>query len=280
MNETIPGPLLALRDARPATHPDRNSPGPRAAHAPVENHLLAALPRAEYQRLLASLEPVTMAFEEVLYEPGEPIRHVYFPSVCLVSLLTLVDRHLALEVGLVGNEGMVGIPLVLGDGVSSIRALVQGAGVAMRMESATFLRELRRSPHLQHALDRYTNSLMVQVAQTAACNRFHVVEERLARWLLMTRDRVHSNDFRMTQEFLAHMLGVRRVGITKAAGALQRRALIKYTRGNISILDGPGLEAAACRCYQVVKNVQDRGQDGYSKRPKKPAVAVLEYGKG
>jgi CRP-like cAMP-binding protein len=269
MIEKVAGALLALHGGSPATESIRTSPEPRTGAAAVENHLLAAIPRSEYQRLLAGLEPVTMTFGEVLYEPGEPIRHVYFPGVCLVSLLTLVDRHLALEVGLVGNEGMVGVPLALGDGVSSIRALVQGAGVAMRMESSNFLRELRRSPHLQHALNRYTHTLMVQVAQTAACNRFHVVEERLARWLLMTRDRVQSNDFRMTQEFLSHMLGVRRVGITKAASALQRRELITYSRGNISILDGAGLEAASCGCYQVVKNIQEQAQDGYSKRPRK-----------
>ena len=209
-----------------------------------------------------------------LYEPGDPIRHVYFPRFGLVSLLTLVDQHLALEVGLVGNEGMVGIPLALGDGVSTLRALVQGEGAAMRMKSTTFLKELRRSPHLQRALNHYTNTLMAQVVQTAACNRFHVVEERLARWLLMTRDRVQANEFPMTQEFLSHMLGVRRVGITKAAGALQRHKLIRYSRGKISILDGQGLEAAACQCYRVVKNMQDHAQDSYSERKKRPAAAV------
>lgn len=221
----------------------------------IENNLLAAVPRKEYRRLLAGLEPVTLTFGEVLYEPGDAIRHVYFPGVCLVSLLTLVEDHLALEVGLVGREGMVGVPLALGVGVSPFRALVQGAGVAMRMKSAPFLKELRQSLHLRQALYRYTHTLMAQVAQTAACNRFHVVQKRLARWLLMTRDRVESNDFPQTQEFLSHMLGVRRVGVTKAAGELQQRKLIEYSRGNIRIVDQQGLEAASCSCYQAARNI-------------------------
>lgn len=230
---------------------------PAANRVPLANSLLSALPRREYQRLLTSLEPVTLTFGEVLYEPGQPIRHIYFPNDSLVSLLTVVDGHLALEVGLVGHEGMVGIPLVLGINVSSVRALVQGGGTAMRMKSGSFLREFRQSPPLQRELHRYTHVLMAQVTQTAACNRFHVVEARLARWLLMTRDRVRSDQFRLTQEFLAHMLGVRRVGVTKAASALHRRGLISYSRGNIRILDQKGLEAASCRCYRVVKDMHD-----------------------
>ena len=221
----------------------------------IGNSLLAAVPRKVYARLLAGLEPVTLNFGEVLYEPGQAIRHVYFPDASLVSLLTLADGHLALEVGLIGREGMVGIPLALGVGISPIRALVQGAGAAMRMKSAPFLKELRHNLHLQHALYRYTHTLMAQVAQTAACNRFHMVEERLARWLLMTRDRVQSNDFRLTQEFLAHMLGVRREGVTMAAGQLQKRKLIEYSRGNISVLNQKGLEAASCSCYRTVGNI-------------------------
>jgi CRP-like cAMP-binding protein len=227
-----------------------------AQRVPITNGLLAALPREKYLRLLAGLEPVALNFGEVLYEPGEPIRHIYFPSDSLVSLLTLADGHLPLEVGMVGREGMVGIPLALGINVSSVRALVQGAGGAMRMSAARFRKAFKLSPSLQRELHRYTHLLMVQVSQTAACNRFHVVEARLARWLLMTRERVLSNQFRLTQEFLAHMLGVRRVGVTMAASALQRRKLISYSRGNIRILDQKGLEAASCRCYQVVKNAQ------------------------
>ena len=230
---------------------------PAANRVPVANSLLATLPRKEYQRLLAGLEPVTLTYGEVLYEPGKPIRHVYFPSDSLVSLLTLADGHLALEVGLVGREGMLGIPLALGINISPVRALVQGTGAAMRMASARFRKELLRSRPMQRELNRYTHALMAQVTQTAACNRFHVVEARLARWLLMTRDRVQSNEFRLTHEFLAHMLGVRRVGVTKAAGALQQRKLIDYSRGHIRILDRKGLEAASCRCYQIVKDMHD-----------------------
>jgi len=228
---------------------------PVPKQSPIVNSLLAALPSMEIQRLADGLEPVTLTFGDVLYEPGEPIRHVYFPNKSLVSLLTLVDGRLALEIGMVGREGMVGTPLALGIGVSPVRALVQGTGAAQRIKSARFLKELRQSAHLQRAIYRYTHTLMAQVAQTAACNRFHVVEARLARWLLMTRDRVQSNDFRLTQEFLSHMLGVRRAGVTRAAGQLQKRKLIEYSRGNIRIVDRRGLEAASCSCYRIVRNM-------------------------
>ena len=228
-----------------------------ASTDPVANSLLAALPRRDYLHLLPALKPVALTFGEVLYEPGEVIRHVYFPNNSVVSLLTLVDGHQALEVGLVGREGLVGIPLALGVGVTSVRALVQGAGTAMRMESARFRGEFARCAPLQRELYRYAHVLMAQVTQTAACNRFHVVEARLARWLLMTRDRVQSEQFRLTQEFLAHMLGVRRVGVTHAAGALQRRKLISYSRGKIRILDQKGLEAASCGCYEIVKEARE-----------------------
>jgi len=217
------------------------------------NLLLAALPRKAYAELLPCLKPVELKFGDVLYEPGQPIEQVYFPGGSMVSLLTLVEDHLALEVGLVGLEGVVGSPLALGVDRSPVRALVQGGGSAMRLSAAAFRRALERSPPLQRSLLRYVHALMLQVTQTAACNRFHVVERRLARWLLMTRDRVRSNEFRMTQDFLANMLGVRRVGVTEAAGALQRRRLIEYSRGGISILNGRGLEAAACSCYRMVR---------------------------
>lgn len=223
--------------------------------AGIQNSLLAALPRKFYQQLLPGLTPVDLAFGEILYEPGKPIKAVYFPSASLVSLLAPLDGHLALEVGMVGREGMVGIPLALGISVSPVRALVQGAGRALKMSAARFRTELRRSPPLQRALNRYVHAMMAQISQTAACNRFHVVEARLARWLLMTRDRVRSGQFRMTQEFLSHMLGVRRVGVTEAACALQRRKLIEYRRGSITILDDRGLEAASCSCYEIVKDM-------------------------
>jgi CRP-like cAMP-binding protein len=167
----------------------------------------------------------------------------------VVSLLTVVDGRNALEVGLVGREGMVGVPLALGVDTSPVRALVQGGGGAMRMSAAGFRKAFDASPPLQRGLHRYTNGLMAQITQTAACNRFHVVEARLARWLLMTRDRVGSGQFRLTHEFLAHMLGVRRVGVTHAASMLQRQGLIEYHRGDIHILDHAGLQAAACSCY-------------------------------
>lgn len=225
---------------------------------PIANSLLAALPYKDYQRLLPGLEQVTLTFGVTIYEPEALITHVYFPSDSLVSLLTLVEGHLALEVGLIGREGMLGVSLALGVNISPVRALVQGSGSAMRMKSARFLQEFRRSPPLQLEVYRYTHALMAQVTQTAACNRFHVVEARLARWLLMTRDRVRSDEFRLTQEFLAHMLGVRRVGVTKAASALQKQKLIRYSRGNIRILDRKKLEAASCPCYEIVKDMHDQ----------------------
>lgn len=215
-----------------------------------ENRVLAALPRKAYQALLPGLAPVSLVFGDVLYEPGTAIPDVYFPGRSVVSLLTIVDGHEALEVGLVGHEGMVGIPLALGGDVSPVRALVQGAGSALQMSAGRFRKAFKASAPLQFALHRYTNELMAQITQTAACNRFHRVEGRLARWLLMTRDRVRSERFHLTHEFLAHMLGVRRVGVTEAASGLQRRRLIDYTRGNIRILDQAGLEAAACSCYK------------------------------
>ena len=240
----------------------------------IENSLLAAVPRDEYRRLLAALDPAGLPFGKVLSEPGEVIRHVYFPGSSLVSLLTLADGHLALEVGLIGREGMVGIPLVLGHAVSPVRALVQGTGTALRMESAQFREEFRLSPPLQLELYRYIHTLMAQISQTAACNRFHVGEMRLARWLLMTHDRVKSDQFHMTHEFLSHMLGVRRVGVTKAAQALQRRKLISYSRGDITILDRGGLEASACDCYEVVKDMHDGARAGHAMRKMRVPVAA------
>ena len=224
------------------------------------NHLLAAMPRQAQMRMRSGLEPVQLEYGQVLYEPNGQIHHVYFPLDGLVSLLTAVDNNRTLEVGMVGNEGMVGMPMVLGIGVSAVRALVQGSGTALRMTAARFRFEFKKNAPLQQALFRYTHLLMAQVSQTAACNRFHDAEARLARWLLMTSDRLHSNEFRLTHEFLAHMLGVRRVGVTKAASNLERRKLIVYSRGNIRILDRKRLEAAACTCYRIVKDLQDCAQ--------------------
>jgi CRP-like cAMP-binding protein len=260
VNENVHNSFLVPPVGHPATRSNSDNARQAARPAAIENSLLAAIPRKEYRRLLAGLEPVTLTFGQVLYEPGETIRHVYFPNRSLVSLLTLADGHLALEVGLIGREGMVGVPLVLGHTVSSVRALVQGSGMAMRMAATQFQKEFRLSAPLQRELYRYIHTLMSQISQTAACNRFHVVEMRLARWLLMTHDRVKSDHFRMTHEFLAHMLGVRRVGVTKAAHALQKQKLISYSRGDITILDRDGLVAAACECYEVVKDMHDGAQ--------------------
>jgi CRP-like cAMP-binding protein len=226
----------------------------------MANQLLCVLPRQEQRRLLAGFEVVKLTFGQVLYVPGEPIRYVYFPNDCLISLLTSVGSNMALETGLVGAEGMVGVPLALGINTSFVRALVQVPGTAMRMEAARFRRTFRDSPPLQKEVFRHIDLLMTQMTQTAACNRFHVVEARLARRLLMTRDRVRSDEFHLTHEFLADMLGVRRVGITKAASALRQRKLIEYRRGKIWILDRLRLEAAACTCYRIVKRLQDRAQ--------------------
>jgi len=226
----------------------------RAASS-AANSLLAAVPRQDYQRLLPELEPVTLTYGEVLYQPGQRLRHVYFPSDAHVSMLVVVDGGKALEVGLVGREGMVGIALALGVEHSPVRALVQGTGTALRMQSGAFLEELARCAPLQREVHRYAYAKLAQARQTAACNRYHLVESRLARWLLMTRDRVRSDRFHLTHEFLADVLGVRRVGVTNAAGDLQRRKLIAYRRGDITILDRSGLEAASCPCYGIVRNL-------------------------
>jgi CRP-like cAMP-binding protein len=228
---------------------------------PVTNWVLASIPPKQYARLRAQLESVTLKFGQVLYEPGATIRHVYFPIDCLISLLTAVDRGKTLEVGMVGNEGMAGMPFILGMGVSGVRALVQGGGKALRIASAPFRIEFARNPALQQALYRYTYALMAQISQTAACNRFHSAQARLARWLLMTRDRVNSDEFPLTHEFLAHMLGVRREGVSEAASALKRRKLLDYSRGEIRILDVPRLLTTSCSCYQKVKDVFERTRE-------------------
>lgn len=225
---------------------------------PVTNRLLAALPSKDREQLLANCEQIELIFAEVLYRTGDLIPHVYLPTGSVISLMMPINDSASLEVGLVGNEGILGVTLMLGVEVAPFDALVQGPGPALRITVPSFLRELEQSPALQLELKRYLYVSMNQIAQTAACNRFHVVEERLARWLLMTQDRAHSDSFYITHVFLAYILGVRRVGITKAANSLQQQNLIRYHRGNITILDRDGLEAASCGCYRTDKEIYER----------------------
>lgn len=232
----------------------------RTKPASAVNRLLGGLPRKDHQRLLASCEQVELTFGEILCERGERIQHVYFPTEGFISLLTAADGN-SLEVGLVGSEGMLGIPLALGVEVSPLRAVVQGSGAAMRMTAAQFRRELKASSVLQLELDRYVYVLLAQLAQMAACTRFHLLEARLAGWLLKTHDRAASDKFHLTHEFLAFMLGVRRVGVTKAAGILQNRNLIAYNRGDITLLDRRGLKALSCECYQAERKTYARFLD-------------------
>ena len=218
------------------------------------------MPRKDYRKLLPVLEQVKLAFGQVLYESQARIRHIYFPNDCFVSMLTGVDGDRSSEVGLIGSEGMIGLPVALGIAVSPFRAVVQGGGTAMRMTIADFRREFSESAALKRELFLFTHLLMIQIAQTAACNRFHRVSQRMARWILMTSDRIKSDDFRITQEFLALMLGVRRVGVSVAASDLRKRKLMAYRRGSFTILDHKGLEAVACVCYRIVKDVYARAQ--------------------
>jgi CRP-like cAMP-binding protein len=222
------------------------------------NRLLAGLPAKDRKALIARCDQIELNFGEVLDEPGNRIGHVYFPIDSYVSLVTKAAGEASLEVGLVGDEGMHGVSLVLGIDVSPLHALVQGAGSAFRMSATAFRRECASRPALRRALNRYLYVLMSQLAQSAACTRYHLIEARLARWMLMTQDRAHADTFSVTHEFLAWMLGVRRVGVTGAASALQRRRLISYKRGEVTVLDRRGLEAASCPCYQINKNVYDR----------------------
>jgi CRP-like cAMP-binding protein len=228
-------------------------PAKKNAYVPPTNRLLAALPRKEYERLLPNLEEIPLLFEKVLYEAGGTIFDVYFPSSGIVSLLATVEERATLEVGLVGKEGMVGLPVFMEVDTSRNRAVVQGVGSAFKMRARTFRKECRNGGALPRLLRRYTHSLLTQISQSAVCNRFHPIDARLARWLLMTRDRMGREEFPVTQDFLSNMLGVRREGVNKAAGILQQQKLITYSRGALTILNRAGLEAIACGCYLVLK---------------------------
>jgi CRP-like cAMP-binding protein len=215
----------------------------------VQNHLIELLPRKARLRLLAICEPVELVMAQVLSEVGIPTRHVYFPTEGFISLVTPINGRPVLEVGMVGREGMLGTQLALGVRTSPLHALVQGPGAAWRIGAADFRRELALNPALQSGLNRYVYVMMMQLASAASCLRFHQIGPRLARWLLMTQDRAHSDSFHITHEFLAYMLGVRRVGVTTAASVLQRAGLIEYHRGEIQVLNRRALESAACGCY-------------------------------
>lgn len=226
---------------------------PATNRIPATNLLLASLPRKEYQRFLARCEPVELVSSEILGEPGKRVRYVYFPITSFISLVAPIDSQTSTEVGMVGNEGMLGLNLALGVKFSLLRALVQGAGTALRMNADQFLQIYEKSAILQQKLKAYAYVRMTQLSQTAGCNRFHVVVARLARWILMTRDCAHSNEFHITHEFLSYMLGARRAGITESAGMLQKMKLISYSRGHIKVLDRSGLKTVACGCYQASK---------------------------
>jgi len=227
-------------------------------HASDQNHLLAALPAEERERLIQHLELVRMPLGDVLYESGSELYHVYFPTTAIVSLLYVMLDGASAEIAVVGNEGIIGVALFMGGETMPNRAVVQSAGHAYRLKGQLLKQEFNRSGELQHLLLRYTQALLTQMAQTAVCNRHHSLDQQLCRWLLLSLDRLPSNELVMTQELIANMLGVRREGVTEAAGNLQKAGLIAYRRGRITVLDRAGLEARACECYAVVKKEFDR----------------------
>jgi CRP-like cAMP-binding protein len=231
---------------------------PPATHPPPRNKILAALRADEYERVLPHLKPVSLPLGEVLYETEGRIRYVYFVSTGVVSLVTHMEEGSGVEVGLVGSEGMVGLPLALGDDVSPNQAIVQIAGGAVRMEGAALREELKGGGLLKVLLLRYVLAVLKQASQSAACNRSHHVAERLARWLLTCHDRVEGDELLLTQEFIAEMLGTRRAGVSEAAGILQGAGLLRYSRGHITVTDRKGLEEFACECYAVVRTEYDR----------------------
>jgi CRP-like cAMP-binding protein len=229
-----------------------------ALSTPRDNHLLAALPAAAWQRWQPQLEWVAMPLGQVLYESGQALSHVYFPSTAIVSLLYVMENGASAEIAVVGNEGLVGIALFMGGETTPSRAVVQSAGEGWRLRAAVVKQEFEQPGPVMHLLLRYTQALITQMAQTAVCNRHHTLDQQLCRWLLLSLDRLRSSELQMTQELIANMLGVRREGVTEAALRLQRRGLICYARGHISVLDRAGLEAGTCECYAVVKREYER----------------------
>jgi len=230
----------------------------RRIHVAGKNRLLAALPRDDYNRLLPYLEKVSLPLREILYEANGPIPHVFFPLNGVVSLVIIMDGGFTLEVGTIGNEGMVGTPVFLGSESSPTRAISQVAGNALRMDTKVFQKEIKRGGPLYGLVQRYTQAMINQISQSTVCNHRHSVEKRMCRWLLMSHDRVGADEFQLTQEFLAQMLGVRRPTVTAVAGKLQKAGLIAYHRGTLTILDRKGLEAASCECYRVVSDELER----------------------
>jgi CRP-like cAMP-binding protein len=233
---------------------------------PTENNLLAALPEAEWQRWLPQLERVEMPLGQVLYESGGTLSHVYFPTTAIISLLYVMENGASAEIAVVGNEGIVGISLFMGGDSTSSRAVVQSAGLGLRLKAQIMKDDFNRAGPVLHLLLRYTQALITQMAQTAVCNRHHSLDQQLCRWLLLSLDRLQGNELVMTQELIANMLGVRREGVTEGALKLQQAGLIRYARGHISVLDRNGLQKRSCECYAVVKKEYDR------LLPQKPAA--------
>jgi CRP-like cAMP-binding protein len=250
------------RNSSGSTAPPPAGSGARIAERvptdPHQNHLLGALPADDFVRLEPHLERVEMKLGDVLYESGKALRHVYFPTNCILSLLYVMEDGASAEIAVVGNEGILGISLFMGGETTPSRAIVQSAGYAYRLRSDLLKNEFGRFGPTMHLLLRYTQALITQMAQTAVCNRHHSVDQQLCRWLLLSLDRLATDELAMTQELIANMLGVRREGVTEAAGKLQAAGLISYRRGTITVLDRPGLEKRSCECYQVVKTEFDR----------------------
>jgi CRP-like cAMP-binding protein len=254
----VPDKGVDLKAKRASPDRGRGSAVDSGDHDPRQNHLLDALPPEDFARLEPHLELTPMKLGDVLYEPGVKLRYVYFPTTAIVSLLYVMEDGASAEIAIVGNEGILGISLFMGGDTTPSRAVVQSAGYGFRMKAELLKSEFERFGAAMHLLLRYTQALITQMAQTAVCNRHHSIDQQLCRWLLLSLDRLATNELTMTQELIANMLGVRREGVTAAAGKLQEAGLIEYRRGRITVLDRSGLEARSCECYQVVKTEIDR----------------------